>query len=418
MRSAIKILSLLLCCALLCAMPGLPARAAGGVRYLVTAARANILPEPDLTQSPVGEIPGGTYVYSTAEQNGFLYVRLQASGVEGWVHASLLTFADPSGETANGVKRVYIKTPPGKTVYTEDEETFESAGLSVWASYADGRADGPVSGWRLYAPALDFPGEKTVTVVYRTAGGASFSATFPVTVVKVPLAGLRMKTPPEKTAYIEGQKVDLTGLTLTASYTDGRPDRDFSLEEILSDPDFSVADCHGEAAGEALKPGLHTLTFTYKYEEIRCALPLTAREKKLVSLSVATPPDETTVYSKTELPDLRGLTLRASYDNGEETLLTAADCEIVCDPASFVLGPGNPLTLKYGGMSVTLTFRYAQEALTGIRAVPPVCGSGKSTSKKAPSTAPSSADSCTPVRCAQRRFSRHLTQVSVMPASE
>ena len=142
MRSAKRILICALCCALLCALPGLPARAAEGVRYLVTAARANILPEPDLTQTPIGEIPGGTYVYATAEQNGFFHVRLRASGVEGWVHASLLTFADPSGNTANGVKRVYIKTPPDKTVYTEDEEPFESAGLSVWASYADGRKDG------------------------------------------------------------------------------------------------------------------------------------------------------------------------------------------------------------------------------------------------------------------------------------
>ena len=371
MRTAKRIF-ILLCCALLClVLPGFPARAAEGVRYLVTAARANILPEPDLTETPVGEIPGGTYVYATEQREGFLYVRLQATGVEGWVHASLLSFADPSGASANGVKRIYIKTLPAKTVYTEDEEPFESAGLAVWASYSDGRKDGPVTGWRLYAPALDSVGEKTVSVVYRTAGGASFSATFPVTVVKVPLAGLRVKTPPAKTAYIEEQTAELAGLVLAASYTDGRPDREFTAEEILGDPDFTVADCHGEASGAPLTQGAHTLAFTYKYAEIRCELTLTARARELVSFTVASPPDRTTVYNKTEVPDLSGLTLRAAYDNGAEELLTAADCEIECDPAAFVLGPGNPVTLRYGGKSVTLTFRLAQEVPTGIRAVPP-----------------------------------------------
>ncbi len=365
-----RILALLLCAALL--LPLLPtASAAAGTRYLVTAVRAAMLPQPDLTLLPVSEIPGGTYVYAAEERDDFLYVRYNAAGLSGWVHVSLLTCAETDPERTGGVSAVYVKTPPYKTVYTEDEETFVSDGLTLYARYTDGRPDAPVTGWRLFAPMTDSAGEKTATVVYRAPGAdVFFSASFSVTVRRVPLKKISVDKAP-RTEWIERQTFAPDGMVLRAEYTDGRPDRLFSAEEVLSDPDFTLTDCHGETGGEPLAVGTHKVHITYKYGEIACDLPLQVRPRTLTDLWMETPPGKTTAYSKTELPDLTGLTLTALYDNGETETVLPAQCEFDCDPARFVLGPGNRGTVRYGGKSVTLEFRLAQEIPTELRIVTP-----------------------------------------------
>ena len=344
-----------------------------GDRYLVTAARANILPEPSLTASALAEAPAGTYLYVTnrTADGDFLYVRLNAAGVEGWTHVSLLTYAGTDPAKTDGIKSIYVKTPPAKTVYTEDEESFDGAGTAVYAKYADGRPDAPLSGWRLFAPAFDTAGEKTVRAVYRVPGGASFSTSMTVTVNRVPLKALTVAAGPDRTAYVERQIPSLTGLRLRASYTDGRPDREFTLEEILADPDFTFSDCHGETAGQKIPVGGHRISVSYKYPEIACAFSLTAVPRTLTALTVATPPASATVYNKTDVPDLTGLTLAAAYDNGETETVTPDMCEVTCDPAAFVLGENNPVTVSYGGKSVTLSFRLAREIPVELRIVPP-----------------------------------------------
>ncbi|MBQ7689292.1 MAG: bacterial Ig-like domain-containing protein [Clostridia bacterium] len=347
------------------------ASAGGGVRYLVTATRANLLPAPDLTQSPVGEIPHGTYVYAADVSGDFLYVRINATGLSGWIHASLVSYAGKDAANTGGVKSIYIRSKPAKTLYIEDEDAFDGDGLTVFAKFDDGRADAAVSGYRIFVPAFDSEGEKTVYVVYTPPGAdVSFSASFSVTVRKVPLQELTVQTAPPA-SYIEHQPLSLKGMVVQATYSDGRSPRDFTAEEILSDPDFTLSGCHGETVGKPLSAGEHTFTLSYRYSDISCTFSVRVAQRKLINLNTATLPDRTTVYNKTEVPDLSGLTLYAVYDNGEEEYITPDLCEIACDPAGFVLGPGNKVTVSYGGKSVTLDFRYALETPTELRVITP-----------------------------------------------
>ncbi len=344
--------------ALLLCMNGLPARAAGAL-LAVNVPQTDVLASPDPAADRVGEAYAGMLLAPGEERNGFYKVTLPETGVTGWVRASAFA-AEPTADIAS----IYIRTLPERLTYTEDESVFDSTGLSVWARYADGR-EAPLGSWTLLAPPLDSPGEKTVTV---TAGGGPNApkTSFSVTVTKAPLKAMKLTSAPKQTAYIERQTPSLSGLAVTVSYTDGRPDRVFTAEEILGDADFTFVCSDGKAPDAPMETGERVVTLRCKYDEIACSFRFTARARTLTDLLIATPPDSAVVYSKTEVPALTGLTLTALYDNGETETLTPADCAVLCDPGSFVLGDGNPVTLLYGGKSVTLTLRLAQEIQTGV----------------------------------------------------
>ena len=370
MKTYLKRAAALLCCAALTLSFCPPRAFAEGTRYLVTAARAALLAAPDEAAAAVGELYAGTYVYAENEEDGFFFVTLRSAGISGWVHGSYLRFADGEKDNPARIKNIYIKPGTVRTVYEEDE-TFDMTGLSVWATYLDDKADSELQGWDLFCPAFSDVGEKTVTVIYRAEPGtAAFTATLTVTVTKTPLEALTVLSPPDKTEYIERQTLDLTGLILQATYTDGRAARAFSLDEILSDPDFTLTGCHEETPGAILTRGTHRLEISYKYPEIACSVEITARERAVTALTVTKMPN-TTVYSKTELPSFEGLELTADFDNGESATVPLSLCTVFCDPSRFVLGSGNLVVISYGGKSVTLDLTLALEEVVGIRIVTP-----------------------------------------------
>lgn len=351
-----KPISVIICIALLAGL-FVPA-AAAGAKYVVAGDKANVLPEPSALTEPIAEIPRGTVVDVTEIENNFGHIFLRSTGIDGWVHMSLLRYIGDAAGNTDGVKSIYIKSLPEKTVYIEGEEVFDPAGLTVYAVYED-RPDAPVTGYILYLPSFSAYGEKTVYVSYTAPGGAVFTAEFTVTVNKVPLAGITIVSPPDKTEYIEGETLDFSGLQAELSYTDGRGSRTVTYEEMLEDPDFLIMGCHSEAHGKKIVYGSHTVNIYYKYPEVTCYFTLNAVRKTLLSLQIDTMPDSTVTYSTSEPPDLTGLTLTAEYDNGDVQTVYPGQCRVLCDPESFVLGSGNIVTVQYGGLSVTLDFTLA-----------------------------------------------------------
>ena len=342
-----------------------PAQAADGAKYKVTAAKANVLSEPNAELTYIAQLPKGSVIEVDEVKNGFGHFTLRSGDLSGWVYMGLLEYVGGTEENTENVARIYIRTLPKKTSYIEGEEAFDPAGLTLYAAYTDGKSDALLQGCQIYAPDLSSYGEKTVWVFYTAPGGAVFSASFPVTVTKVPVSALVL-TPPDKTEYIEGQPLDLTGLTATLVYADGRPDETYGVEELLAAPGFRLMGCHSETQGTALTRGEHTLTLYYLYPEINAFFTVTAAKKTLISFSVETPPDSLVTYSDTGVPDLTGLVLTAGYDNGEFLPVKPSDCRIECSPQPFVLGSGNRVTLTYGEKSVTLEFTYAQDPVVGI----------------------------------------------------
>ena len=152
---------------------------------------------------------------------------MKDTGISGWVFLSELTYVSEKPESKiTGLK---ITSKPKTTVYIEDEDTLDITGLKVSAVYSDGTTK-EIKGYEIYCPSFSTHGKKTVTVRYLPEGAKSaVTASFTVTVNKVPLKALTVSTKPAKTSYKENETLDLTGLVLTASYTDGRAKKSFKI---------------------------------------------------------------------------------------------------------------------------------------------------------------------------------------------
>ncbi len=113
-------------------------------------------------------------------------------------------------------------TPPANTVYTVGEE-LDLTGMEVTARYTDGSIKAITEGFKVTGYDKDRPGEQTITISY-TEQGLEKTATFTVTVrsaVEPEVLESITVTPPAKTAYIVGEELELTGMEVTARYTDG-----------------------------------------------------------------------------------------------------------------------------------------------------------------------------------------------------
>ena len=340
-------------------------------RYRVSSGAVTILESASLTAEKAGEVQKNTYIEISKVQGSFGYCEMKDTGISGWVFLSELTYV--SEKPASKITGLKITAMPQTTVYTEDEDSLDITGLKVNAVYSDGTTK-EITGYEIYCPSFSTHGKKTVTVRYLPEGTKSaVTASFTVTVNKVPLKSLTVSSKPAKISYKENEALDLTGLVLTASYTDDRANKSFTLKQILDNPDFTITTCHKEAQGTKLKPGTHTIQISYKYSDIKTSFTVTVSERKITSLTIKTMPDSLTVYYNTLVPTLDGMVLTAKYDTGDVEDIPARKCEIICTPSDFIIGNGNKVKVKYEGLSVTVSLRYSPLEADGITlSLPPV----------------------------------------------
>ncbi|MDO4272714.1 MAG: bacterial Ig-like domain-containing protein [Eubacteriales bacterium] len=141
--------------------------------------------------------------------------------------------------TVTGIR---ITHGPDKDRY-EVGADLDTTGLEVTADLSDGStqiiADYTLSGYDSAAT-----GQKTVTVAYQ-----EHTAVFTVTVYE--LSSIAITTPPAKVEYTVGETLDLTGMVVTVTYSDG-------VAEIVTD--YTVSGYDGSVAGT------HTVTVGYQGE--------------------------------------------------------------------------------------------------------------------------------------------------------
>ena len=113
------------------------------------------------------------------------------------------------------VQSVSIKTKPNKTTYYVGD-TLDNTGLTLTVKYTDGSTKTISSGYTCSITTLNVQGTQTVSITY---GGKS--ATFTVTVKPATLVSIAIKTKPNKTTYYVGDRLVTTGLSLTATYSNG-----------------------------------------------------------------------------------------------------------------------------------------------------------------------------------------------------
>ena len=215
-----------------------------------------------------------------------------------------------------GAKGIKVTALPEKTTFVEGEESAEIDGIEVSLVFNDKQSSTmPVEGYVVSFPDLDTYGKKDVTVYY---GG--FSATYPITVTKVPVTGIVI-TKPLKTTYIEGEPISFEGIEVLAYYSDGRD----GGKGIKLDPSQYVIS--GVAEGDKrLSPGPHEVKVTYKYPEITASFHVYVSGKAVVSLKLLKIPSSLNIYQGQSF-NKSDFELSATYDNGQTETITDFDIE-------------------------------------------------------------------------------------------
>ena len=110
--------------------------------------------------------------------------------------------------------------------------------------------------------------------------------------------GINIASKPSKVEYLEGEAWNASGLSVTASYSDG------TTEDI-------TGSC--QVTGYDSTPGVKTITISYSGFET--AFSVNVRRKELDRLELVSAPKKTT-YNIGEMLDYEGLQLKAYYNNG------------------------------------------------------------------------------------------------------
>lgn len=165
---------------------------------------------------------------------------------------------------AIAVQSILVKTQPTKTVYTVGD-TFSAAGLVIEATNNDGsKRDLADTEYQLSTPDMSTAGVKTVTVTYAEGITTSFDITVNAPVV---ITNLEIVTNPSKMEYVIGEKFDMTGLVLKATYSDGTTVQPVSGFTCDAPEKFSNA-------------GVYKITFSFEGKDV--SINVTVKEQSRV----------------------------------------------------------------------------------------------------------------------------------------
>lgn len=265
----------------------------------------------------------------TAKEDAYLNI-IEVSGsfgytvydcVYGWVDLSsglkyISSAPTVTGNTVTGAKGIEITSLPDKLSYIEGEKEIDLTGLDVSVIFDDENNSAmSITGYTVEFPSLATYGEKTVTVHY-----GSYTASFNISVAKVPVTGIVI-TLPKQTAYVVGEAISFDGLTVTAYFSDGRNDgKGIELEE----GEYTIS---GVTEGDdTLEAGTYTVTVSYMYPEIQATFHIYVSNRKVTNLKLLKLPSDLTIYQGQSF-NLNDFTLEATYDNGETATISEFDIE-------------------------------------------------------------------------------------------
>ena len=167
-------------------------------------------------------------------------------------------------------------------------------------------------------------------IVRRGGGGKS---TFPT--------GLSVTTPPTKTSYKAGESIDLTGIVIMATYSDG------STADVTSECSFSPA------SGAVVYEDTSKITVSWEWEgtiTYQTSQSITVT-RVLSSIAITTKPTKTS-YTKGEALTLAGMVVTASFSSGRTEAVT-----------SYTSSPASGTALSTLG-TTTVTISYTENGTT------------------------------------------------------
>jgi len=241
-----------------------------------------------------------------------------------------------------------ISAKPSKLNYNQGD-SLNTSGMKLKVRYNNGDVKEVTSGFTCSPTVLNRAGTQTITVTY-----GSFQQTFTVNVKAQAvqpktLKNLKVATNPKKVSYTVGDTLDLTGLTLTATYSDGSAVTIKANQVSCSTKTLSKA---GTQTITVSYGGLST-SFSVKVEQKNDPKPVT-----LSSISVKTKP-RTLNYFVGDSLDQTGLTISAKYSDGKTKTVTSG---FSCDPLVLKTPGTQRITVSYEGK--TTSFEVKVEAIT------------------------------------------------------
>ena len=167
--------------------------------------------------------------------------------------------------------------------------------------------------------------------------------TEPTTEPEKQLVSLNITKLPDKTSYVYGETLDLSGMQVTAVYSD------YSVETVT---DYAVT---------PLQNAIGTQTVTLTYEGKTASFNVWVGKGELTDLILENAPNKRH-YQTGEALDLTGMILVAEYDSGYTEYVTDCEAEANLNEEGYTV----PVTLTYSGKSVSYTVRVTAPVLLGI----------------------------------------------------
>ena len=163
------------------------------------------------------------------------------------------------------------------------------------------------------------------------------------------LTELTVDAQPSKTVYFAGDTFEISGLTLTAHYSNGTT-QPVNIDDVTWTP-------AGELTADTTK-------ITITYQDKTAEVPVTVQKVEIDELTVSEGPTKT-VYFVGDTFEIAGLTLTAHYSNGTTQPVNIADVTWSAN-ADFSTAGEKTITVSYQGKSQTFTVTVKEPKVVSI----------------------------------------------------
>lgn len=239
----------------------------------------------------------------------------------------------------DSLKSIEITTPPTKTSYFEGDN-FDKTGMVVKANFnnntsviLDNSSYSILNGTNLKI------GQQNVTIKYEDK-----TIEQPINVEKNTITELKVKTPPTKIDYKEGQNFDKTGMVIEATYKNG------STKTIS---DYTISD------GNNLKVNQNQITISY--ENIKVTQPISVTPNALVEIKIQKAPNKTK-YVVGQNFDKAGMVIIGTFQDGS----TEEILDYTIENGTNLKAEQTSVTIKYQNKSIFQTISVEKKSITSI----------------------------------------------------
>lgn len=241
----------------------------------------------------------------------------------------------------NSLKNIEITTPPVKTNYFVGEN-FDKTGMVVKANYSSKTNPSVIldnSSYNITNGNNLKEGQTSVTITYEDK-----KIEQPIRVEKNTITNLKIKTPPSKTTYKEGQNFDSSGMIIEATFKDGstRTISNYTIEN-----------------GNNLKNNQTTVKISYDGKTVE--QPISVTPNLLLEIKITKAPNKTK-YIAGQNFDKTGMIVIGTYQDGS----TQEILDYTIQNGNNLTKDQTSITIKFGEKTTTQAISVEEKTITQI----------------------------------------------------